>query len=228
MAVLCWLAEQETKPEELHLFYAHFTEHSPDTFQFVADGMRFAKKNFENVKLKITRNSVLDYFRNVRKIIPHPMHRSYCSHDLKIDPMKKYCYDNGITVDLVGYVKEELKRRTKRQEQELFLSKQFPIGEFTDEWCFEIVKKHIGWYPKIYDIKDENGKRLFKHNNCLPCKNMYVKDIEAVKEHYPEHFANAMKLSADLDAYWGREEAKFYTAFGRDLGQDSTCEQCKW
>lgn len=30
-AVLLWLYESGVKPKSLHLFYAHFTEHSPDT-----------------------------------------------------------------------------------------------------------------------------------------------------------------------------------------------------
>ena len=37
MAVLCWLGELPTHkhPDELHLFYADFKEHSEDTIQFV-------------------------------------------------------------------------------------------------------------------------------------------------------------------------------------------------
>src|SRR5579872_1305795 len=81
MAVLTWLHEQEEKPKELHLFYAHFVEHSPDTFQFVADGIRFARKNFNDVKVKITKNSVLQYFYE-NKMIPHPKF-SPCSRQLK-------------------------------------------------------------------------------------------------------------------------------------------------
>lgn len=35
MAVLCWLGElpEANRPDELHLFYADFKEHSPDTSQ---------------------------------------------------------------------------------------------------------------------------------------------------------------------------------------------------
>ena len=231
MAVLCWLKESEIKPSELHLFYAHFKEHSPDTFRFVADGIRFARKHFDNVKVQITRNSIIEYFEK-QNLIPHPMN-SPCSKWLKIIPMQEYCFRNGIQYDLVGYVKHELKRRGERQQNKVVkglfdAEKAYPIGEFTDEWCFEIVGRNIGWHPKIYDIKDENGKRIFKHNNCLPCKNMNLKDFEAVKKHYPEYHNEAMKLSAKLQKYWGRSEDDFYFTFGRELGQKGTCGNCRW
>ena len=57
---------------------------------------------------------------------------------------------------------------------------------------------------------------------------MYRKDIENVQTHIPELHWKAMQLSADLGKYWGRDEADFYTKWGRLLGQDSTCETCKF
>ena len=44
MALLCWLGElpKELHPAELHLFYADFKEHSPDTLQFVLAGWTWA------------------------------------------------------------------------------------------------------------------------------------------------------------------------------------------
>ncbi|MDF2449421.1 MAG: hypothetical protein K0R26_1925 [Bacteroidota bacterium] len=231
MAVLCWLSEQPVKPKEVHLFYAHFKEHSPDTFQFVADGIRFARKHFEVVKVRITKNSILDFFRK-EKIIPHPAN-SPCTKRLKIDEINAYAFENDIKIDLVGYVRHELKRRSERQKKnisvDLFsLQKLYPIGEFNDEWCFQIVERLIGWFPEIYKILDENGNRVFKHNNCLPCKNMDPEDILAVKKYYPKYFMLAMKLSSELTRYWGRDEATFYTTFGRDLGQENTCNYCKF
>lgn len=144
MAVLCWLAEQQEKPSELHLFYAHFEEHSDDTLPFVLDGVEFAKNNFENVIYKQTNNSILKFFEE-QKMIPHPV-ISPCSRVLKIEPVNNYMKENGIEIDLVGYVKHELLRRTSRQKKsnESGIKKMYPIGEFTDEWCFEMVDKHIG------------------------------------------------------------------------------------
>jgi hypothetical protein len=228
-AVLCWLVESGIQPKELHLFYAHFLEHSPDTFQFVADCIRYARTKFPSVKVRITKNSIIAWFKE-KKLIPHPL-VSPCSKQLKIDPIRAYAFKHEVYIDLIGFVKGELKRRSDKQykpQLEFFgLEKKYPIGEFSDEWCFEIVDRHIGWHPAIYDIR-ENGERIFKHNNCLPCKNMYPDDIDAVEKYYPTYHWEAMKLSAALGSYWGRDEAEFYTRFGRYLGQDSTCEQCKW
>lgn len=227
MAVLMWLVEQEYRPSELHLYYAHFKEHSPDSFQFVADGIRYARKHFANVKIKITKNSVLEFFKG-KQMIPHPKF-SPCSLILKIEPMALYNWENQIEVDLIGYVKGELKRVKSSQKNEpanLFFTKAFPVKDFTDDWCFEIVLRHLGWYPKIYDIKDANGKRLFKHNNCLPCKNMTIEEMELVRIHYPEYFELAMKLSRELKAHWGRDADDFYTTFGKAEYETQPCEIC--
>jgi tRNA(Ile)-lysidine synthase TilS/MesJ len=52
MAILCYMKEQGIQPKELHLFYAHFREHSPDSARFVIDGIRFAKKHFKKCYCK--------------------------------------------------------------------------------------------------------------------------------------------------------------------------------
>lgn len=259
MAVLCHLKESGIKPSELHLFYAHFIEHSPDTFRFVADGIRYARKNFDNVFVRIEKNSIINWFEK-NKMIPHPA-ISPCSRLLKIERINKYAFDNGITIDLVGYVKHELKRRAanqnKNKETGLFsLDKMYPIGEMTDDWCFDIVDKHIGWHPRIYnlmwndpdfvswvnsnyqfwppeiakDVLKRIGKseRIFKHNNCLPCKNMYPHEMIAIEYFYGDYYKNAMALSDRLKKHWGRDKDQFYSTFGRDLGQESTCEVCKF
>lgn len=258
-ALLCWLKLSGMKPKTLFIFHADFKEHSPGTREFVEAGIEYAKKHFPKVVVKITNNSVLQYFRE-QNIIPHPAN-SPCSKELKINGANSFAFDNDIKIDLVGYVKHELKRRSERQQKnapvDLFsLSKEYPIGEFTDEWCFEIVEKEIGWYPEIYKhkwndpdfmefVKDNlhrfpedqqtqilkkigSEKRVFKHNNCLPCKNMYPWEILAIEFFYPEYYKEAMRLTSDLERYWGRVEDDFYLTFGRDLGQDSTCNSCKF
>lgn len=259
MAVLCWLIESGMKPKNLYLFYADFEEHSPGTLEFVEAGVEYAKKHFERVHVRITKNSVLQYFRE-QNIIPHPAN-SPCSKKLKIDGINQYAFENQLTIDLVGYVRHELKRRSERQDKNMqkglfSLRKDYPIGEFTDEWCFDMVEKHIGWYPELYkhqwddhefvkfveenlhrfdelqqhSIRKKLGKpvRVFKHNNCLPCKNMYPWEMLAIEYFYPSYHENAMRLSSDLERYWGRSADDFYFTFGRDLGQDSTCNTCKF
>lgn len=230
MAVLCWLASypKEFKPKELHLFYVHFEEHSPDTLPFVIAGLAYAEKKFEKVIYSQTNNSVLDFFRE-QKMIPHPI-IAPCTRVLKIEPMMKYAKENEIDIDLVGYVKEEGRRikNMHKKNPDTKNTKGFPIAHKENEWCFQIVKNEIGWYPKIYDIKDADGSRTFPHNNCLPCKNMQGNDFDKVKQHFPEYWQKAIELSEELQKHWGRDKVEFYTKFGReDLGTDKQpCEVC--
>jgi 3'-phosphoadenosine 5'-phosphosulfate sulfotransferase (PAPS reductase)/FAD synthetase len=205
-ALLCWLAEEipaDKHPLELHLYYSHFTEHSPDTFKFVADLIRYARKRFKSVFVRITRNSVNKYFR-ANKMIPHPS-ISPCSSRLKYYPSEKYFKENDLDIDLIGFVKTDIKRfknMTRRSQ-----TAQFPILEWSKQDCLDYVKKIIGWYPAIYDLKDENGKDLFSHNNCLPCKNMHPKQLALVAKYFPKHAAIAEETARLIPgAYWGRED----------------------
>jgi 3'-phosphoadenosine 5'-phosphosulfate sulfotransferase (PAPS reductase)/FAD synthetase len=232
MAVLCWIAKipEELKPKKLFLFYAHFVEHSPDTEKFVLEGVEYAKKHFKSVEYKQTNNSVIDFFRE-QKMIPHPM-VAPCTRLLKIMPITEYAKENQIDIDLIGYVKEE-KRRIKNMHEknpETKNTKGFPISDKSNEWCFEIVKKELGWYPVIYDILDEKGKRVFTHNNCLPCKNMQLSDYKEVQKYYPELWKKAEDLSKELKKHWGRNAQDFYSTFGREdyeVGfQKQSCEVC--
>jgi 3'-phosphoadenosine 5'-phosphosulfate sulfotransferase (PAPS reductase)/FAD synthetase len=217
-SVLCWLSElpKEHHPAELHLFYADFKEHSDDTIQFVLDLVFWARSQFQNVVYVQTDNSVMDYFEE-NYFIPHPTN-SPCSTDLKIEPMLKYCYENDIQIDLIGYVSKEIsryKRMMGKGVNDLFFSKQFPILGYDDEWCFQIVKKHIGWYPAIYDIY-EKGKRVFTHNNCLPCKNMTPKQLQSVKRYFPGKYQRALEVEKSTGRYFGRSK------------NDTGCAVCKF
>ena len=221
MAVLCWLAglPKGNHPAELHLFYAHFREHSPDTFKFVRAGIEYARNRFDcPVKVKITRNSVISFFRQ-QKMIPHPT-ESPCSRMLKIEPILEYYRVNGIGVDLVGYIKTE-RFRKQRMESRSKKTPGFPIIDWSDADCFEIVDREIGWHPAIYDVKVA-GKRLFKHNNCLPCKNMEGHNLKDVKRYYPDYWAKAQELSDELGKYWGREVPKMLACNScLDFGEDA-------
>jgi len=262
MAVLCWLANYEFKPKNIYIFYAHFKEHSPESLQFVLDGVEYAKKHFDNVIFEYTENSIIEFFEK-QKMIPHPTFAP-CTSELKIKPANAFLSKHNCTVDLVGYVRSE-QRRINNMESKgantLFLSKHFPISDFTDENCFELVKKEIGWYPKIYDIKwndvgflefvkanlyrfdEQTQKRLikklgtdkpvFKHNNCLPCKNMQLDDILCIEYFYPEFYKKAMELSKKLQKHWGRDKDSFVdsfmTTFGReDWETENGCVICEF
>ena len=132
---------------------------------------------------------------------------------------------------MVGYVRHEIKRVNKSIKKavvNLFSAKKiFPIQEFTDEWCMEICTRCIGWIPKIYLILDEFGVRVFKHNNCLPCKNASIAELEMVKKYYPEYWLEAYELSMYLKKYWGRDADNYYTTFGKQ-DYETTCQQCKF
>ena len=216
MAVLCQLADYPSrlKPKELHLFYVHFKEHSEDTMKFVHAGVRYARKHFNNVKYFFTKNSINDYFRK-KNFIPHPR-ISPCSKELKIIPITTHTHTHTIDFDLIGYVREE-KRRMERQINLGAVNKVYLIAELTNEECFDIVKEQIGWYPKIYDIR-ENGKRVFKHNNCLPCKNMSEKDLQNVGKYFPKLASIANDTAKQIGKYWGREDSEIKI----------DCKVCEW
>lgn len=211
-AVLCYLASKfppEFRPKKIWVFYAHLKEHSPGTLRFVRDLIRYARLHFE-VETGFHFGSVIEFFWG-EKFIPHPI-LSPCSEHLKQIPMQRFYEANNIEVDLIGYVRHE-RRRIRRQIEKGVEGKLYPIAHLTDEDCFELVKQEIGWYPEIYDIR-EGGKRIFLHNNCLPCKNFqgslmadgtHSEGYSDVKKYYPVYFEKARQLAEELDGYWGRE-----------------------
>jgi len=200
-AALCFMGEYH--PEELHLFYSHLSEHSPETMPFVSDCVRYARRRFPSVKFKLTRDSVNRFFLQ-EKMIPHPT-LSPCSIQLKIKPRERYVIEQGIDFTMVGFVRSEM-RRHKRQQKYNDGRTLYPILRMTDEDCFSLVKKVIGWYPPIYDIK-ENGKRVFTHNNCLPCKNMTSKQLVSVGKYFPKFAQQAQDTAAQIEGrYWGRDD----------------------
>ena len=234
-AVVCWLANypEHLKPKSVHLFYAHFREHSPDTLDFVLAIKAYAETRFKKVVYAQTNNSIIDFFREI-KMIPHPM-VAPCTRLLKIIPMMEYFNSNKLDVDLVGYIKEERKRYYNMMDKKPSVSKDFPVTHKDNEWCFGFVKSEIGWYPKIYDIKIR-GKRVFSHNNCLPCKNMSVEDLKEVEIYYPELHHLAMQLSDELKAFWGRDKDEFENHFNVAYGREDyetnfkrqPCEHCSF
>ena len=123
---------------------------------------------------------------------------------------------------LIGYVRHEFGRyrRAVKRASSGRTKDAYPILSWTDEDCFDIVREVIGWYPAIYDIrwtaadvalglceKWEIGKRVFPHNNCLPCKNMTKRQLMTVGRFFPAYAERAQR-AADLipGAYWGRDD----------------------
>lgn len=56
---------------------------------------------------------------------------------------------------------------------------------------------------KGYNFR-KKSKRVFKHNNCLPCKNMAEWELFVLKIFYPDYHQRAMDLAKKIDGYWGR------------------------
>lgn len=203
-ALLCYLATvhpEAKRPRHLLLYYAHLREHSPDSFRFVKACVRYARARFPVVEFGMHRCSVLDFFE-AENFIPHPA-LSPCSDHLKMDPMDKWTLAHGGTLDLIGYVRHE-RRRVARMLGHGDTRARFPIAHLTEADCFALVDREIGWHPAIYDIRDEQGRRVFTHNNCLPCKNMTLAQLRAVAQHYPKYWAKAEALAVRINSYWGR------------------------
>lgn len=276
-------------PSELHLYYIHINQHSPDSEPFVNALVAYAQHFFPSTKYRKSHHDVLNFFEE-QKMIPHPT-SNVCSRMIKTENIDKYKSEHNIEVDLIGYVRQE-KQRIKGLvakvkgvvkkdvdadyfienglQNGMFESIQFPTAKMSDDECFDLVKKHIGWYPAIYDIlwMDERilpfaeslkgimpeeqrllivkyatqgfgysgSKRVFNHNNCLPCKNMQTWQFWLVKLFYPEFFDKAVATSKKIASYYGRSESdyeavKIYTSFGREdyeVGfEEQSCGTCQ-
>jgi hypothetical protein len=203
-ALLCHLATEHPpakRPDHLLLYYAHLREHSPGTFRFVKACVRYARRKFPTVEFGMHRCSVVDFFER-ENFIPHPT-LSPCTEHCKVIPMDRWSRAHGATIDLIGYVRHERKRALKAEEKAR-RSLAFPIAYLTERECFELVDREIGWHPPIYDLRDGTGRRLFTHNNCLPCKNMKLDQIRAVAKHFPAFWARAESMAERIGNFWGR------------------------
>lgn len=239
-AALVYLCEEVNDlPDEIYLYYAHLEEHSPDTKPFVLSCVEYAKKHFEKVIFETSNNSMTEYCRNDFKGIPQPK-ITPCTKFLKLIHMTEFMARHGIDLDIVGYVRHEY-NRINRQIERCVKNKDYLISHLSDEDCFSIVRKYIGWYPKIYDIKWNDKRigyalekwgnelhetqrktiqkyysqgynnmrksyRVFKHNNCLPCKNMHQWELFLIRVFYPDYYKIAKDLEKELGAYWGRKD----------------------
>lgn len=219
-AALIYMGEyhpRELLPRELHLYYTHLREHSPESLQFVYDLILYARTRFPFVTAEITSAGVLDYFRE-QKMIPHPT-VSPCARDLKILPRLAYQEKHGIDAVIVGFVRHERDRIANQQGHNDHKA-AYPIAHLTDEDCLSLVKGVIGWYPPIYDITERRGRkrvRVFSHNNCLPCKNWHGYQIEDARRYYPKQMEAADDLAVDIGSYWGRTG---------DVPEVMACQSC--
>ena len=228
-ALLCFLATQypeQYRPAELHLYAIELEEHSPDTFQFTKACIRYAARHFSKIRWYIKWGSALRFFED-ENMIPHPI-LSPCSEHLKIIPMLDYYERHNLDIDLIGYVRTERSRMMRQSRKSAI--KYYPIAHLSNDDCFEIVDREIGWHPAIYDIRDpRTGKRVFNHNNCLPCQkgDGFLDDsgdssgyYTNVEMYFPEYFEKARVTAEKTGSYWGRKQRDD----NPDLGGCPICE----
>jgi len=196
-AVLLYLIHHVPKdewPKVLHLYYAHFDEHSDDTMDFVMALVQYAEK-YMNVDFTVTYNSVNKHFVE-QGMIPHPT-LATCTGMLKIFPMAEYMAENEIEVDLVGYVREDksrIKRQNKYMKSKGKVNKQHPIKHLSDEDCFSLVERHMGSkiIPDIYKIKWTDSRII----PFLKCHRQFIPDDQfKVVMNYAVKGYNIMKHS---------------------------------
>ncbi|CAH1002628.1 hypothetical protein LEM8419_03500 [Neolewinella maritima] len=65
----------------------------------------------------------------------------------------------------------------------------------------------------------DGSTRVFKHNNCLPCKNMHQWELFMLRIFYPGYYERAMQLAERMGGYWGRKDES-------TAGESSTCTVC--
>ena len=83
------------------------------------------------------------------------------------------------------------------------------IGEALEKWGNELSEKQFNTIKKYHSQGFNNMRksyRVFKHNNCLPCKNMHQWEIFLLRIFYPGYYKRAMDLAEELGSYWGRSD----------------------
>lgn len=95
------------------------------------------------------------------------------------------------------------------------------IGEALVKWGHELSKKQRETIQKYHSLGYNTYRksyRVFKHNNCLPCKNMHQWELFLVRIFFPEEYKNAMNTAKKLDSHWGRAD--------EILNENSDCAIC--
>ena len=83
------------------------------------------------------------------------------------------------------------------------------IGEAIEKWGHELHETQLRTLKKYYRQGYNNMRksyRVFKHNNCLICKNMHQWEIFLVRIFYPDYYNRAMQTAEKLNSFWGRSD----------------------
>ncbi len=95
------------------------------------------------------------------------------------------------------------------------------IGESLEKWGHELhptQRKTIQKYHSQGFNNMRKSYRVFKHNNCLICKNMHQWEIFMIRIFYPDYYNRAMTTAKKLNSYWGRSD--------EFINENSDCAIC--
>ena len=89
-----------------------------------------------------------------------------------------------------------------------------PLAIFTDRDIWKYIGTRNCPYSALYDLKDENGNKLFERNGCYTCGTglAYIgNNIEILRKHYPQKWKGLMRYGM------AREMKTFACAISDDV-----------
>jgi 3'-phosphoadenosine 5'-phosphosulfate sulfotransferase (PAPS reductase)/FAD synthetase len=124
--------------------------------------------------------------QKIRGFIP-PMYVGWCTALLKNNPMRKYCNENNVDIQYMGFGFDEFKRSTRKYQKEKY---QYPLIEMgiTSAHCIDILKER-GIYNSLYDYNNRTG--------CWCCPKQDLKSIRFMYKHHPELWNKMLQYAKD-------------------------------
>lgn len=95
------------------------------------------------------------------------------------------------------------------------------IGIYLEKFGHElhpIQRRTIAKYHKKGYNNMRKSYRVFKHNNCLPCKNMHQWELFLVRIFFQKEYEKAIETATKLNSYWGRSS--------ESVNENSDCAIC--
>jgi 3'-phosphoadenosine 5'-phosphosulfate sulfotransferase (PAPS reductase)/FAD synthetase len=144
-----------------------------------------------------------------------------CCNFIKEQPSQKLQKKLGCDTLFRGLMASESRRRTFTFLDYGFLFKvksgylySNPLSIFSDTDVWEYIRSRECPYSALYDLTDENGKKLFTRNGCYCCGTglAYIgNNIEILRKHYPQKWEALMRYGM------AREMKTFACAISNDI-----------
>jgi len=160
------------------------------------------------------------YYSILRKLPDLRISHSCCNF-IKEQPSKKLQRKLGCDTLFRGLLASESRRRTFTFLDYGFLYEtkggylySNPLSIFTDEDVWEYIRTQNCPYAPLYDLTDEDGKKLFKRNGCYVCGTGLAyerNNIEILRKYYPSKWMALMKYGM------AREMKAFACAISDDI-----------